>query len=285
MKDLNTFEESDGLALGSGYFVLDDFLGEEAYAVIRESVKGDCKRMLKQGRLADVPVLKKAGETTEGGILAGGEGKVAWVGGDELKGEYASVHEIVKAVKSLPKEMNLLGKDLYQKMEKGGAVEGWDAACKVEEGEIMCLKMAGGGSVCITAMQKGDKRGPRIDSGGGASDVGHALSCMYWIGGGDIEGGRSGAVRVKNVGDGRGEVIEAKADRLVVWRSKDVESEIMEVLGANETMYCVHFWITGCITNAENVEASLKNLATGGAAGGDVVKKAVEAVTETEEQK
>ena len=54
--------------------------------------------MTKQGRLSDVPVVKKAGEDVKGGIMGGGLGKVAWVAGEELQSDYASVHEVIKSM-------------------------------------------------------------------------------------------------------------------------------------------------------------------------------------------
>lgn len=138
--------------------------------------------------------------------------------------------------------------------------------------ELMMLKVAvtdhqSTASVAVTALEKGDKQGARVDSGDGpGGDVGHAVSCIYFIG--DIAGregeagDRSGALRLTNVGDKRTSLVPAKADRLVVWRSKDVENERLEVLGAGEAQFAVHMWVTGCITNKERIEESLRNLSS-----------------------
>jgi hypothetical protein len=142
----------------------------------------------------------------------------------------------------------------------------------VDADELMMLKVAvtdhqSTASVAVTALEKGDKQGARVDSGDGpGGDVGHAVSCIYFIG--DIAGregeagDRSGALRLTNVGDKRTSLVPVKADRLVVWRSKDVENERLEVLGAGEAQFAVHMWVTGCITNKERIEESLRNLAS-----------------------
>jgi hypothetical protein len=55
-------------------------------------------------------------------------------------------------------------------------------------------------------------------------------------------------------------VISHKKDRLVCWRSKDVENEILEVLGASENLFAIRLWFHGCITSRENVMLSIGRL-------------------------
>jgi tetratricopeptide (TPR) repeat protein len=287
LAQLDVYRDSDGLTVDSGWFVLDDFLGEDAFSVIKQSVKADCRRMVKQNRMNDVPVLKRAGDKTDGGILAGGLGKVAWVADNELQKDYASVHEVIKSMKLLPRELNKLGFELYKHGVDRGNEELGEA--EFEQNELMVFKVATTehqttAAVALTSLNKGDKQDPRIDSGEGpGGDVGHAVSCIYFIGdvngegGGGESSGRSGAVRLTNSGDGRTALVEVKPDRLVVFRSKDVENERLEVLGANESQFAVHMWVTGCITNKERIEESLANLSSKQSV--DAVQRAVASMT------
>ena len=214
--------------------------------------------------------------------------QIAWVAKDELSKDYASIHEAIKCLKALPRELNKLGAELYAHSVNG---ESEEISAKFEEDEIMVLKVATTdhsttAAVAVTSLEKGDDQPPRIDSGEGpGGDVGHAVSVIYFIGdvnsrvpGARAESGeRSGAVRVTNIGDKRTALIEPKPDRLLVFRSKDVENSRLQVLGANESQLAVHLWITGCVTNAERIAESLANLNTKQSV--DAVEKAVESMT------
>ena len=105
----------EDLCVGSGWFVLDNFLGEDAFAVLGDAIKADCKRMTRNDRMAPIPVMKKAGEASSGGILSEGHGKIAWVDGDELSEKYAAIAEIITSLRALPSEMNVHAVSLYQK--------------------------------------------------------------------------------------------------------------------------------------------------------------------------
>jgi len=128
-----------------------------------------------------------------------------------------------------------------------------------------------GSAVAITSYSKGEKQIARLDSGeDGAEDVGYAVSCLYFCGSVGGEGGppqpevsatsRSGAVRLTNQSDKKTAVIEHKKDRLICWRSKDVENEVLEVLNPEENLFSVKLWLHGCITSKENVIESIGRL-------------------------
>ena len=82
----------EGLSIGSGWFVIDDFFGEEGYAALGAAIKSDCRRMRKKNRMTPIPVLRKVGDKTPGGgILDKGHGMIAWVSDDEFNDQYAAV--------------------------------------------------------------------------------------------------------------------------------------------------------------------------------------------------
>ena len=123
-------------------------------------------------------------------------------------------------------------------------------------------------SHCIhRSLEKGDRQPVRVDSGEGTDgDVGHAVSCLYFVG--DVESdknsssevNRSGSLRLRNVSDNTSSLIEVKRDRLVCWRSKDVENERLEVLGESENLFVIQLWLHGCITTRENIMESIGRL-------------------------
>ena len=135
-------------------------------------------------------------------------------------------------------------------------------------------------AVAVTSFSKGDRQGKRLDSGEDSTeDVGHAVSCLYFCG--DVDEARevstvasesdgtgatppqvkrSGALRLTNITDGKTSLVEAKKDRLVCWRSKDVQNEILEVLDPNESQFAIRLWLHGCISSRENVRESIGRL-------------------------
>ena len=254
--------EDEGLEIGSGWFVLDDFMGGEGDAVVAffDAVRADCRRMAKEGRLTQIPVMRRS-QQTEGGVVAGGHGKIAWADGKELENKFAAIAEVIDAMERLPAEINRHALKIYSELWKGEEVQ----VCKV-------ARVQGhGSSVALISMGKGDRQPTRIDSGiGGEGDVGHCLSCVYFCGdagsrgatmsdeGGDIN--RSGAIRLTNTRDGTSSLIEAKSDRLVLWRSQDIENERLEILGAEESLFAIHVYLHGCITTKESILESVAQL-------------------------
>ncbi|GMI04257.1 hypothetical protein TrVE_jg1514 [Triparma verrucosa] len=247
-------EGEEGLELGSGWFVLDDFLGEEALEQIGGAVRRDCKRMVKDGRMNEIPVMRRAREEGDG-VLSNNCGKIAWINGDELKSDYAALAEIIDCMKRLPSEMNEHALAIYSRYFSEDEVQ----VCKVAKSK--------GGSVAVVSLEKGDRQPVRVDSGEGTDgDVGHAVSCLYFVG--DVESdknssgevNRSGSLRLRNVSDNTSSLIEVKRDRLVCWRSKDVENERLEVLGESENLFVIQLWLHGCITTRENIMESIGRL-------------------------
>ena len=155
--------------------------------------------------------------------MAGGHGKIAWADGKELEEKFAAVAEVITAMEQLPAEINRHALEIYTRH------------CKEEEVQVCKVARVQGrtSSVALIAMEKGDRQPARIDSGqGGDGDVRHCLSCLYFCGdagkgkgGASAEGesgevNRSGALRLTNSSDGTSSLVEAKNDRLVVWRSQ-----------------------------------------------------------------
>ncbi|GMH55977.1 hypothetical protein TrLO_g15815 [Triparma laevis f. longispina] len=252
-------EGEEGLEIGSGWFVLDDFLGEVALEQIGSAMSKDCKRMVKDGRLSEIPVMRKSRGSAGSGVMANDCGSIAWINGDELKSNYAALAEIIDCMKKLPSELNEHALSLYREHFSEDEVQ----VCKVAKSNRQS-------SVAVVSLEKGDKQPARIDSGEGTDgDVGHAVSCLYFVG--DVESAdqfpavensvnRSGALRLQNVSDNTSNLIEVKKDRLVCWRSKDVENERLEVLGENENIFVIQLWLHGCITSRENIMESIGRL-------------------------
>mmetsp|Transcript_21361 Transcript_21361/g.44473 ORF Transcript_21361/g.44473 Transcript_21361/m.44473 type:complete len:665 (+) Transcript_21361:216-2210(+) len=246
----------EDLGIGSGWFVLDNFLGEDAHSVLDPAIRSDCKRLARNDRMTPIPVMKKAGEGTPGGILSEGHGKIAWVSGNELSDKYAAIAEIITSLRSLTSELNSHALSTYKKNHSNEEINVFKVAKPFDT------------AVAVTSFGKGDRQTPRIDSGGGETeDVGHAVSCLYFcgdvgVGGTTSAGGakRSGALRLTNLSDKKSVVIDHKKDRLVCWRSKDVENEILEVLNPDENLFSVRLWFHGCITSKENVMLSIGRL-------------------------
>ena len=246
----------EGLQLGSGWFVLDDFFGSDAFSVISAALKKDCRRMDRAGRLSDVPVLKKAGEQSldkdGGGVVTSGLGKIAWVNDKELDKDYAALAEVISCLRGLPLELNLHANATYEDRRDDAML-------------LKVAKPAAGEPVAVTCRRKGDVQPPRVDGG---DDVGHAVSALYFVGdvgssgGGDgkAAAGRSGALRLKNLSDGSTAVIEPRPDRLDCFRCKDVENERLEVLGAEEEQFAVQVWMHGCVTTREAIEEAVGRL-------------------------
>ncbi|GMH47447.1 hypothetical protein TrRE_jg885, partial [Triparma retinervis] len=187
---------------GSGWFVLDSFLGPSAFSVLGPAIASDCKRMSRNDRMTPIPVMKQAGEKTKGGILSEGHGKIAWVSGGELAEKYAAVAEVITTLRGLTSELNDHALSLYKEGHGRDEMNVFKVAKPLDE------------NVAVTSFSKGDRQGPRLDSGEAeGEDVGHAVSCLYFCGdvtgegsegdGKEVEGGeegtnRSGALRLTN---------------------------------------------------------------------------------------
>ena len=265
----------DSLHIGSGFFTCDDFIGD--FDFFGPAISKDCERLVSGKRLAQIPVLKKPkpqgkpqgkpdnnenenekllGDDDES-ILGGGFGKIAWVEEKELQAQYATVSEVIRNLKQLPLELNSLATDELE--AENGRIAKVDSAESARELMLLKLSKVMGNSTSVTFMGRGDRQPLRLDSSGEEDDVGHAVTCLYFVSvPEDIKGGE---LKLVNVSDRTERIIEPKTDRLVVWRSKDVENERMVVEGGEGGIFAVNLWFHGCITTIEAVHQAVSNIA------------------------
>ena len=101
--------------------------------------------------MTPIPVMKRAGEGTKGGILSEGHGKIAWVSGGELEEKYAAVAEVINTLRGLSSELNEHALSLYKENHRRDEINVFKVAKPLDE------------NVAVTSFRKGDRQGPRLD--------------------------------------------------------------------------------------------------------------------------
>jgi len=278
MKELCSHSPSSGLSTGSGYVVVDDLIGD--FDFFGPSIRRDCERLLQTDRLSTIPVLQKprggssnsndgdkgddGGDSNveDGSLLGAGYGKIAWVDGKELENNYASVSEVIRNLRNLPLELNEKATERFRQETNELRDSGKNS---IGDREMMLLKLSNpmGNTTSVSFMGSGDRQPERLDSGD-KDDVGHAVSCLYFC---KVEGVSkgSGALKLTNVSDESTSTIECKADRLVMWRSKDVLNERLPIKLSDDSnnggIFAVHLWFHGCVTTPDAIAEAVGRLA------------------------
>jgi hypothetical protein len=233
----------NGDVLLPGVAYMDEFMGEEWTELIRK----DIDRLIETQQLVKMSAVEEEqqkilyGKTTNTQTsIAGGGGSMRFLDLSECQQSFPALAEAIEKLQALPYEMNLKRQPQVQ----------------------LCAQFTRSTALC--RLQKGDGQRPRLDCGQGQRDNGIKLSCLYFIGkkgakdlwskeqtGGLLELGLVRSVLEEEQDEKeykespKAQVIEPYNDRLVMFQSQHVYSQISPLLLENQDLCYISFWIHG----------------------------------------
>lgn len=223
--DMATWDQLDDVFLdallgadGEGIAVLDEFLGDEWPPLLLN----DVRRMAKKTPL--LPAVTSA-DVQLNGLAKAATGRLRFIEPSDCADDFPALAELVNNLHALPFEMNR----------------------KRPARARLCAQFAH--CTALNSLAPGEHQPLRLDCGTGEKDNGFKLTCVYCFNGeAGTEEAADQAVVVLRAGlDAEAPVrrVSPRADRLIVFQSRNVLNEITPVPSGASELFYLTFWIHG----------------------------------------